>query len=227
MSRSHRIADTIGAIAGVAFVVLLFLGVAAVDPQIGVTDEELLAWWSDGGNRDGFVLSTYTLLAAGPLFLVFVSRLRARLRTLDAGGWADTAFASGIVATAALGVVAFTRGIVANAMRFDDEPLPGVDTLRFATNLAYAAWDVVILFAAVMIAIAAALALAARALPRWLGWLGLPISLVCIALVAARMAPFAIPLVHVWVLAACFALWRSPAGAPVGESAWKVSSAQA
>src|SRR3712207_7810765 len=64
---------------------------------------------SDGGNRDGFVISMFTLLAACPLFLLFVSRLRARLQAADAGGWADTVFACGIVVTTALGDRKSTR----------------------------------------------------------------------------------------------------------------------
>jgi hypothetical protein len=229
MQRSNRIADTIGALAGVAFVALLFAAVAAVDPQRGVTDEELLTWWSDSGNRDGYVFSMYALLAACPLFLLFALRLRSRLRTGDKAGWADMAFACGIVATAAPGVCAVTRGVIASSMRFEDEPLPGVDTLRFSTSLAFSAWDVVILFVGVMVAIAAVLSLFTHALPRWHSLIGLPVAVGCLALMAARMAPFAIPLVHVWVLATCVQLWRSPAAVPVSGPAGlpAVSSAQA
>ena len=218
MPHSIRLADRLGAVTGVAFVVLVFLGVSSVDPQRGVSDQELQTWWADGGHRDAFVFSMYTLLAACPLFLIFASRLRARLQTADSSGWEGTVFASGIVATVALGFCAVTRGVIASSMRFDDEPLPTVDTLRFATGLAYASWDVAILFVGVMVAIASILSLATQALPRWLGWLGLPIAVGCLALVAARMAPFAIPLGHVWVLATCLHLWRSPA--PAGRAAW-------
>ena len=229
MPRSIHLADRLGAAAGVAFVVLLFVSVASVDPQRGVSDQELQAWWADGGNRDGFVVSTYTLLLASPLFLLFVSRLRTRLRAADAGGWADTVFACGIVATTALGVCAVLRGVVASSVRFADEPLPGVDTLRFATNLAVTAWDLVILIMAVLVAIASILGLATGALPRWLGWLGVPVVLGCVGLLAVQRAPFSIPLLIIWVLATSAQLWRAPAGAPVAEPTWQpeVSSAQA
>jgi hypothetical protein len=229
MPRSVRLADILGAIAGVAFAVLLFVSVATVDPQRGVSDQELQTWWADSSNRDGFIISMYTLLLACPLFLLFVSRLRMRLRAADASGWADVVFACGIVVTTALGVCAVLRGVVAGSARFADEPLPGVDTLRFATDLAYAAWDLVILFAAILVAVASILALVTRVMPRWIGWLGVPVAIGCAILLAAHVAPLSIPLLIIWVLANSVQLWRAPAAAPVGEPARQpeVSSAQA
>jgi hypothetical protein len=229
MSTSIRLADTLGAIAGIAFSVLLFVSVAAVDPQRGVSDQELLTWWGDSGNRNGFVISMYTLLLACPLFLLFISRLRMRLRAADTGGWADIVFACGIVVTTALGICAVTRGVVASSMRFDDEPLPGVDTLRFATNLTYAAWELVFLFVIVLVAVASILALATHALPRWIGWLGVPVTAGSAILLVVPIAPFAIPLLIIWVVANSVQLWRAPAAAPVGGPAWQpeVSSTQA
>jgi hypothetical protein len=210
MSRSIRIADIVGAVAGIAFAVLTFLSVASVDPQRGVSDQELQAWWADAGNRNGFVISMYLLLLACPLFLLFIARLRTRLQAADVAGWADTAFASGIVVTAALGVTAVLRGVVAGSVRFGDEPVPGVDTLRFATGLAYAAWDLVILFIVVLVAITTGLALAARALPRWLGWLGVPVVIGCVVFLAIGSAPLSLPLPIIWVVATSVHLLRSP-----------------
>lgn len=215
MPPSTRLADILGAAAGAAFSLLLFLSVASVDPQRGVSDQELQDWWADSGHRTGFVISMYTLLVACPLFLLFVSRLRMRLRAADASGWADTVFACGIVATTALGVCAITRGVVAGSMRFADEPLPGVDTLRFQTNLAYAAWDLVILFMAVLVAVTSILAILTHVLPRWIGWLGVPVTIGSAVLVAVHLAPFSIPLFIIWVLANSVQLWRAPALAPV------------
>jgi hypothetical protein len=200
----------LGAAAGVAFAVLLFVSVAVVDPQRGVSDQELLTWWTDSGNRDGFVFSMYTLLLAGPLFLLFVSRLRMRLRVADAAGWADSVFACGIVVATALGVTAVTRGVIASSMHFADEPLPGVDTLRFQSSLTYLSWDLVILFAIVLVAIVSGLVLATQTLPRWIGWLGMPVALGSAALLAVQSAPFSIPLLIIWVLANSVQLVRMP-----------------
>jgi hypothetical protein len=211
MPRSIRFADRLGAVAGIAFAILTFLSVAAVDPQRGVSDQELQTWWADDGNRNGFIASMYMLLLACPLFLLFVSRVRARLQAADVAGWADTAFAGGIVMTAALGVTAVLRGVVAGSVRFGDEPVPGVDTLRFATELAYNAWDLVILFAATLVTIVSILALVTRTLPRWLGWLGVPVAVGSVILLMGRSAPLSIPLIEIWVLAASVHLLRSPA----------------
>lgn len=227
MPRSMRLADILGAIAGIAFVVLVFVSVASVDPQKGVSDDELQTWWSDSGNRNAFVISTYTLLAASPLFLMFVSRLRTRLRSADGSGWADIVYACGIVATVGLGMCGLLRGVVARSMRFDDEPLPGVDTLRFATYLAFTAWDLVILFVAVLVAVVSVMALTTRVLPRWYGWLGAVVAIGCLAMIAMQSAPFAIPLMHVWVLAGCVHLLRTPTGATALEPARQVELAGA
>jgi hypothetical protein len=171
----------------------------------------------------------YALLLACPLFLLFISRLRTRLRAADAGGWADTVFACGIVVTTALGIVAATRGVVASSMRFADEPLPGVDTLRYATSLIYAIYDVVFIFVIVLVAVASILAFVTHALPRWIGWLGVPVTAGSAILLVVQSAPFAIPLFIIWVLANSVHLWRSPAAAPAGGPIWQpeVSSTRA
>jgi hypothetical protein len=215
MSSSTRLADTIGAIAGVVFAILLFLSVAAVDPVRGVPDQELQEWWAEGGNRTGFITSMYILMVASPIFLLFVSRLRMRLRTVEASGWAEIVFALGLVTTTAIGFCAITRGIVASAIRFQDEPLPGVDTLRFATELSYAAWDLVILFMAVLVGSVSILALLAHALPRWVGWLGVPFSVAGPVFIALHMAPFSIPLFIIWIVATSVHLLRTAAAAQI------------
>jgi hypothetical protein len=216
MPRSIRLADKLGAAAGVAFTLLMFVSVAVVDPERGVSDQELQSWWADSSNRNGLVISMYSILVACPLFLLFVSRLRKRLQFADAGGWADLAFACGIVVTAALGVVAVTRGVVAGSMRFEDEPLPGVDMLRFQTDLVYAVWDLAILFAAVLIAVASILAMVTHVLPRWLAWLGVIAAAGSAILLAIHVAPLSLPLLFIWVLASSVQLVREPAAVPVG-----------
>jgi predicted neutral ceramidase superfamily lipid hydrolase len=190
MPFSTRFADILGAVSGVAFAVLLFLSVAAVDPQRGVPDQDLQNWWSDSGNRTGFIISMYTLLVACPLFLLFVSRLRMRLLAADASGWADSVFACGIIATTALGICAVTRGVVASSIRFE---------------------DLVILFMAVLVAGVSVLALATHPLPSWIGWLGLPVSVGGLILLAIHIAPFSIPLFIIWVVANSVYLLRTPA----------------
>jgi hypothetical protein len=221
MPQSIRRADMLGAVAGVVFSVLMFVSTASVDPKVGVSDQELQTWWADSGNRNAFVISTYTLLLACPLFLLFISRLRMRLRANDVSGWADTVFACGIVVTTTLGVCAVFRGVVATSMRFADEPLPGVDTLRLATSLTYATYDLVFLFVAVLVAVVSILAFVTHVLPRWLGWLGVPVTAGIVILWVIHIAPFAIPLLILWVVANSVNLFRAPAPSSVGSPTWQ------
>lgn len=210
MHRSSSLSDIIGAVAGVLFAVLLFISTSSVDPQRGVTDQELLNWWSESGNRDAFVLSMYTLLLTGPLFLIFLSRLQVRLRAADTeGGWAGVVYAAGIACAVGLAICAIARGVIASSMRFGDEPLPGVDTLRYATSLAYMAWDPALLFAMVLIATVSALILVTRILPRWIGWLGVVTAAGGAVLFVLQVAAFAIPLFIIWVLANSFQIFRT------------------
>ncbi len=223
MSASIRGANRLGAGAGIGFAGLLFVSVASVDPQRGVSDDELLTWWTNDANRNAFVLSMFTLLLAAPLFLVFVSRLRSRLRVGDESFWADTAFASGIVISTGLGLCAVLRGVIAGSVRFADEPLPGVDTLRFATDLAYSVWDLVMVFALLMVTIVTGLALTGRALPRWSAGLGALVVLGSAVLMASRATPIALPLLIIWVITHSVLLLRTPADAPAHDVLESVS----
>ncbi len=63
MPRTHRLPDLLGALAGIAFALLIFFSVAMIDPLHRATDQELLAWWTDGGLlRDSLVSMQLKLL---------------------------------------------------------------------------------------------------------------------------------------------------------------------
>src|SRR6478735_7953062 len=130
--RNEKRSDLIGAIAGAAFVLLLFLSVASLDLPRGKPDQELQTWWADEGLRRASIVSMYLMLLAAPCFLVFLTRLCARLREVDVeDSWNALVQGAGIVFVALLSVSAVTRGVIAQAVRFNDEPVPGVDTLRY------------------------------------------------------------------------------------------------
>jgi hypothetical protein len=211
MDRPNPLASTVGAIAGVAFAALLFIGLAVVDPLREATDAELLAWWTDSDHLRESLISMYAKLAAVPFLLIFVAQLRARLCSRDPGSaWSGTLLGVGIVFAVALAVSAFARGIIVQAVELQDEPLPGVDTLRYATQLADAAMSLVAMPAgAIVLATAAALVLRTRAFGRWLGWLGLVLAAASIVPVVLLAGAFASPLIQIWVLAASFEMWRT------------------
>jgi hypothetical protein len=80
-ARTNTRDGRIGAIAGVAFALLFFLGVVMLEIPESATDQELTAWWSDGGNQLTAVVSMYVFVLAGLCFLVFLVRLRSHLLT--------------------------------------------------------------------------------------------------------------------------------------------------
>ena len=130
----------VGAGAGIVAALLIFLSVAVVDPLREATDDELIRWWSTNSNLDDLIISGYTRLFALPFFLVFAAQLRNTLRHAGGGLWTDVAYSSGIVCAGALGVAALLRIVLAQSVRLGDEPLPGVDTLRLATDIGLQAY---------------------------------------------------------------------------------------
>ncbi|MBA3745342.1 hypothetical protein [Sporichthya sp.] len=203
----------VAAACGVLSAVALFLAVAAVDVPRHASEQEMLAWWRDGDNRTADVVSTFALLAAGLLFLGFVTALARQVALRTEGTatlirQAGTLFVAMIFATGLGGAI--VRGLVV-----DDEPVPGVDVLRFFAQLRYTAMGVYAMpAAAVVIGACSYAALYAGALPRWFGWLGVASVVAIIAATAAFLGQFAIPAVLVWTIAGSVVLLRAPTAGP-------------
>jgi len=211
MPRTTPKPDLLGAIAGIAFAVLLFGSVFVVDPLTKATDQELREWWADGGLRRDLLLSTYLRLLAGPCFLVFLTRLRARLRTNDLDGtWSDITYGAGLAFVAMLTLSTFSRGLIAQAVRFADEPIPGPDTLRYATQFSLEAYGLgAIPFATMVVAAASLVILRTGALPRWVGWFGLVVTALSLVAVGLLIGAFATPLILLWVVGVSAQLFRT------------------
>ena len=220
MNRQKYLSDTVGALAGLAFAVLLLFGFASVDPLREATDQELFDWWSSSSNVDDTVLSYFFILASVPCFLLFLASLRGRLSAAEGGQAALSGFifATGICFAAALLIGDSARGVVAYSVKFGDEPLPGPDTLRYLTSLSTAMVGLVAMpAAAIAIGAASWLIVRTRALPVWLAVAGLIVVVGTTVAVAANAGPFASPLIQLWVVATGFELWRTRnvhAGAP-------------
>jgi hypothetical protein len=199
-----------GAVAGVVFALLIFLSVAVVDPLREATDAELLEWWSDDGKLQEMYLSMYFRLAAIPFLLAFLVPFRSKLRSAEgADGWSDLVSSSGLIFAAMLAVSVLARGAIAQSVAIDDEPPPGVDTLRFVTEFSYAAFGIAAIpAAAVMVGVASAIVLRTKAFAAWFGWLGAAVAVVSLLMSAALMGAFASPLLLIWFLAASFGLVR-------------------
>lgn len=211
MSQDEKTWDLIGAIAGVAFAALLFYSIASLNPLREATDQEVQTWWADGGLRRDTIVSMYLMLLAGPCFLVFLSQLRSRLNATNAGSsWNDLVYGAGIIFVSMLGMSGLTRGVVAQAVRFRDEPIPGVDTLRYATQLSQAIYAfVAIPFATIVVAVTSIMIFRTGMMKRWVGWLGLGVTTLSLATIALQMGAFATPLILIWVLGASLQLFRT------------------
>jgi hypothetical protein len=205
----------IGAIAGIGFVILLFLAVAVVDAPRGASDQEVLEWWADSGNQSSEVASMYLLSLAGLSFLVFLTQLVARLRSSD-GGRAivpSLMFGAGIMFVGLLFIAGIARGSIAVAVRVNDEPLPGVDMLRLVPEVSYVALGAYGMIVAAFVVVAcSAVILRTGVYGRWLGWLGSAVSVVLLSSVV--IGPFVIPALLLWALAASVAMWRGETVSP-------------
>jgi hypothetical protein len=203
----------LGALAGLAFSFLFFMGTAMLDIPHGVSDEKLLAWWSDSGHQTTTVVSMNCFVLAGLCFLVFLAKLRARLLEAE-GGTGDLTnlvVASGVVFVAMLFAAAASRGVIGFAIKspVDNESLPGADTLRYVPQIGHAALGAGgLLAAALAIATTSWLILRTAVFGRWLAWVGAAAAILLVAANVALSGVIAIPAILVWTAATSVALWR-------------------
>jgi hypothetical protein len=214
MSRTKYLSDTVGAIAGVAFCALLFLATASFDPLTKATDAELIESWTNSSNLRDNVISMYFMLASVPCFLLFLVTLRRRLAAVEeeAAPLSGFMFATGLCFAVALLVAGTARGVIAQSVKFGDEPLPGPDALRYLTAFSATTYALVAMPAiAITIAAASWLIVRSRALSVWLAWAGFAVAGVIGVATAFLVGLFTLPLMFLWVLAASFELWRTRA----------------
>ena len=207
----------VAGLAGIASAVLLFLGVAILNPPLQADDTELVAWWSDRTNQMTAAVSMYLFIASALLFLGFLSHLYARVRAADrTGPLATMVLANGIAYASALTVAAAARGVIGKATALNDQPLPGADTVRSLMELASVALGVIAMLAitATIVSFSYAI-LRTNAFGRWLAWLGIICAVVLVAIQGLFVGELAIPAVLVWTIATSVAIWRAralPAG---------------
>lgn len=218
MHTRELLSGRIGALAGVAAVVLLFLTVAMVDTPREATDAEVTAWWADSANRMSVLTSTYLLVASSLCCLVFFTSIRAVLQRAEgeAGTGATLVHSAGLVFVVLLLAAAAPRGAVAIATEMGDEPLPGVDLLRYLPQVSGLALGLAAGSAAAFSMAAVSVAtFNAGGFGRWFGVVSALCALGTLAF-AVLLGPFYMPILWVWLLASSVALWRSTAGATAG-----------
>ena len=199
----------IAAVAAVLSVALFFFGTASLNPPMSATDQEVIDWWNDSGNQTMAIVSMYAFMFAGLFFLIFVTYLRVRLSGSgqDASILSTLMFAAGVMFATMLAASGASRGLIAAAVKLQDEQVPGLDTLRFIPQFSYVFISAALLAAGLMIAATTALIFRTSALPRWLGWLGVVAALL-LFIGTPILQGLLIPVLLIWTLAASVAVWR-------------------
>ncbi len=130
--------DRKGAAAAAALVgVALFVTVATVNVPYKAGDAELLAWWQVSGNRMAGLVSGLAAVCAAVLLPVVLNHLQGLRAAAAAPRWLAFARSMGAAVTAVWLVTGAARATVGHLVDVMDEPLPGLDVLRFATALNY------------------------------------------------------------------------------------------
>ncbi len=222
----------LGAACGIFSVVLAIAGIGVlvvsvpelVNARLGASEQEIAQAFASPATT-GVWIGLYLQVVAFLFFVVFAARLWATLQRAEGGtGW---------VSNIVLGAGLLFAGITLLALAFwgvaDYQAGPGVD-VQVATVLndlhlgTYAlSWAVQALF----LAATAVVALRTRALPRWLGWSAVVISVASLAAVAAPTGELVeIPafLFLIWIVAVSVVLIRrtdetSPSSARAPASA--------
>lgn len=209
----------LAAVAGIASAVLFLVGTAVLNVPTKATDSELVQWWSINSHQLDALASMVSFTVAGLLFLVFLAHLRTRLLTAEGGAGTLTTivFSAGLLFVGTLFVAATARGVISFAVKSPagDQPLPGVDLLRYLPQVSYVVLGFCgLLCAALAIAVTSLLAFRTRVFGRFIAWLGI----VCAAgLVVANIGLIgigAVPAMLLWTIATSVAFWRDGARPP-------------
>ena len=204
-------ATKVAALAAALLAVSLFMTVAVINVPQDPSDQELLTWWQDSGNRWAGVMSgAWAILVAVtiPVVMNHLHRLDAARRSPQ---WLAFARSMGGAVTAVWLVTGAARATLGHLVDTMDEPLPGVDVLRFSTGLNYTllGQSGMAVLALCIVAVSVVV-LRTGVFGRWLGYVGAGCSAVMLAGVVAQYGAFTMPLAILWALCLAVAIWRRP-----------------
>jgi hypothetical protein len=202
-------------VAAVLFAICFFWTVASVNVPHQASDAKLQNWWQQDANLTSGLISMLFAILTGVLFAVVANYL---LMVVGPGSPHLTAFARSMATafTATLLVSGALRGVVGHLVKVDDEPLPGLDVLRYATALNYTVLGVIVmgLFALFVLSMTG-LILRSGAFGRWMVLVGLGCGAMTLGAVVALMGAYTVPVAILWALCTAVAIWRQPAPASV------------
>ena len=205
------LATKVASIAAGLLAVSLFMTVAVINVPHDPSDQELLTWWQDPGNRwTGVMSGVWAILVAitVPVVMNHLQRLDAATRSPQ---WLSFARSMGGAVTAVWLVTGAARSTLGHLVDTMNEPLPGVDVLRFSTGMNYTllGQSGMAVLALCMLAVSIVV-LRTGAFGRWLGYLGGGCSAAMLVAVAAQYGAYTTPLAILWALGLAVAIWRQP-----------------
>ncbi len=204
-------ARKVAAVASALFAVALFMTVASVNVPHDPSDTELLQWWQQSGNRMSGFVSGLSAIAAATLFAVVMNYVRSVRRAAKAPQWLAFARSMGAAVTAVWLVTGAARASVGHLVDVMDEPLPGVDVLRFATAFNYTLLGLSgMAVLALSILAVSVVVLRTQAFGRWVGYVGVVCAVITMAAVIAQLGAYTTPLAILWALCLAVAIWRQP-----------------
>jgi hypothetical protein len=206
-------ATKVAAAASVLFAVAFFLTVASVNVPHKASDAKLLDWWQQSGNLNAGIASELFAILAAVLFVVVANYFRTLAARADAGHEHWTAFAHSMASAFActLLVSSALRGVIGHLVKVQDEPLPGLDVLRYTTALNYSLIGTATMaVCALTIAAVSVVVLRTQVLGRWVGFVGLVCATLILIAVFAMYGSFGIPVANLWAVCFGVAIWRQP-----------------
>src|SRR4029453_2102451 len=129
-------------ISGILYVVLWAVVIFLLDSDPGDSDTDITSWYADSGNRDQQGIRFFLVLAAGLLFLWFLSVLRGRLAEAEgmAGTRTSLAFGAGLVAVTLWTIAMAVWMSVSFAVDDSEEFVVDPNTERLFSDFGYALW---------------------------------------------------------------------------------------
>ena len=197
----------VAAAAAILFGIAMFLTVASVNVPHDASDAELLDWWQQSSNRMSGVVSGLFAVCAAALLAVVANHVHLLDATRTSPRWRAFTRSMAGAFTAVMLVTAATRSAIGHLVDVMDEPLPGVDVLRYATALNYQVLGFAAMGALAMTILAGSvLGLRTGAYARWAGWVGLACGGVMLFAVGVGYGSFTVPLAILWSICLGIAL---------------------
>ena len=211
--------------AGIVFAVLYVAGMIVISGSPENADDKpfkdnptkLAALWrayyNDSGHRHAIVIGAFLIIAAAIAFVVFGNDLRELLTSYGARTTGGLAFAGTIIFATVTPVGAIALAWIPGSKTFGDSPVPTGELNYMASQLGYGIMLLPGGAAAALTLVAGGFGGArSRALPAWLGWIGVVIG-VALFFIAAFFVPLV--LLVLWVLITSIVMLRRPVPAVV------------